>query len=359
MQTVQAVEELRQNVGRNITWEAAAKQLGFSTGEALRSQYRREKKSALIGEQRDLLPMVDEDVSVIFHDKKYREAVDWRILAKHATTTQEINDKLNDQQRTAEITIRTKRPIGVVFTGDWHFGDGATNHEAWYNDIERMLSTKHMYVIDMGDDIQNMRSFKTLSGVLGQALTPSQQAAALASLIDEMAENNKILAKVDANHDGEFDERIFGEAIQKYYRTKLNAPVFNNRGLLKLVVGSEVYWIALFHKTRFSSFIRPSHGAYREFQMFAPADIIAGAHDHQPAMEALPMYTTARSSGMGIGGMTYLLKIGTYQDSEFGWKYFHNGGFPLNWVTVLWPNEHRIQVFSEMDAASRFLQTFQ
>jgi len=31
---------------------------------------------------------------------------------------------------------------------------------------------------------------------------------------------------------------------------------------------------------------------------------------------------------MGFGGETYLIKCGTYQDSEFGWRYFGNGGRP-------------------------------
>ena len=32
--------------------------------------------------------------------------------------------------------------------------------------------------------------------------------------------------------------------------------------------------------------------------------------------------------GMGFGGETYLIKCGTYQDSEFGWRHFGNDGRP-------------------------------
>lgn len=356
MSAIADVQKLRQETTSKLTWEDAARVLGWSSGEALRSECRRESARAKeVKDQEELEQSVN---SIMFHDKKHREAVSWRDLAKHAIKTQTINEKLSDHQRTASITIKSKKPVAIVFTGDWHFGDSATDHQQWYKDMEEIVGTENLYMIDLGDSIQNMRSFKTLSAVLGQALTPPQQASAMASLIDELSDKKKVLAKVDGNHDGEFDERIFGEALQKYYRDKLEAPVFNNKGILKLTIGSEEYWLVLFHKSRFSSIFRPAHGAAREAQMFAPADIIAGAHDHMPAMEVLPLYTAARDAGMGIGGMTYLLKVGTYQDSEFGWKYFHNGGYPMNWTAVLWPKDHKIQIFGRTSDAVKFISTF-
>jgi len=51
-------------------------------------------------------------------------------------------------------------------------------------------------------------------------------------------------------------------------------------------------------------------------------------HDHEPGHLCLRQFPLAREAGMGFGGETYLIKCGTYQDSEFGWRYFGNGGRP-------------------------------
>jgi hypothetical protein len=50
---------------------------------------------------------------------------------------------------------------------------------------------------------------------------------------------------------------------------------------------------------------------------------------------------------MGFAGETYLIKRGTYQDGEFGWRYFGNGGRPMNPTVVLWPDRRKMQVFSD------------
>jgi hypothetical protein len=72
----------------------------------------------------------------------------------------------------------------------------------------------------------------------------------------------------------------------------------------------------------------------------------------------MPSYQLARDANMGFGGGTYLIKVGTYQDSNYGWKYYHNGGKPARICVVLWPEEHRMAPFFSMNDASRFLETF-
>lgn len=232
-----------------------------------------------------------------------------------------------------------------MFTGDWHLGDRATNHKQWMEDIEFILKTPDLFMVDLGDSIQNMRSFKVLAAVLDQALPPRIQAAMLREVVDALTDKGKLLAKVGGNHDEEFDERIFGQALQGYLLEKMQCPYFRNRGLIKLTLGGEMYTILAFHKSRFSSFLRGAHGAFREFQLSYPADIVAGGHNHQPAFEMMDAYTLAKEAGMPFGGESYLIKVGTYQDGDYGWKYFHNGGKPQNITAVLRPDIHQVRVF--------------
>jgi hypothetical protein len=111
-------------------------------------------------------------------------------------------------------------------------------------------------------------------------------------------------------------------------------------------VGEAEYEMLLFHKSRFRSFLTPTHGARRELMLSLPsADIVAGGHDHQPGLEVF-WYNMLKDSHP-----TILVKVGTYSDSVYGWRYFHNGGFPINPAVVLYPKQRKMLPFvSPMDA---------
>lgn len=293
--------------------------------------------------------------SVIFTDKQKSEKIDWREMLAHAVTGQDINKRLSPCQETANIHIHTDKPIAIVYTGDWHLGDNGTDYISWYDDIHLIMDTPNMYMIDLGDDYQNMRSFRVLANVLNQVLTPPQQAAMMKSLVDELTSKNKLLAKIGGNHDMEFDERLFGQALQSYLYENSEAPIFQNRGLLQIRVGDETYTNLVFHKSRYSSVFRGAHGAYREWQMSYPAEVVAGAHNHIPAFEIMWGYNWGAQTGQNFGGEVFLIKVGTYQDSEFGFRYFSNGGFPLNPTVVYFPDTHKKLAFMDIRDAIAFM----
>jgi hypothetical protein len=338
---------------RQYSWNELA-DLAGEPRERLRSRHRkwlaRQKR-----ERGGVVDPKDEPTPPEFLDKKELPDLSWRELVDLARRNKDAHEATDPTQRAATVRFDTQTPLGFVFTADWHLGSGYVDYDAWLADIEFVLSAPDLYMIDLGDDIQNVRNFRVLRRILDQALQPALQARLLRGVIDELCQHGKLVAKVTGNHDWEFDERIFGEALQAYLLRNLQCPIFQNRGLLRLLVGKQTYWALLFHKTRFRSFMRAGHGAYREYQLAAPADIVAGGHDHQPGLETVFHYTEAREAGMGIGGLTYLVKVGTYCDNEFGRRYFHNGGFPYNATIVLWPNERRMQAFNDPRDAQRFI----
>lgn len=294
---------------------------------------------------------------IIFSDKKHAEEIDWREYVEHATAAEKLAKRASDINRIATVRIKSDKPIVVVYTGDWHLGDIATDHQSWMNDMNYILENPFVYVVDLGDDRQNMTSFSVLSAVLGQSLTPAQQGLLIKSIVDELTDKNKLLAKVDGNHDVEFDERVLGQAVQKYLLAKLKAPRFSNKGIMKLYVGDQLYTNLLFHKSRFRSFLRTTHGNLREHQLLFPAEVVAGAHDHSPGFEILNRYEMAREAGFDFGGETYLIKCGTYQDSPYGWKYFHGGG-QGNPTVVYYPDRHKKLFFMDMRDAIEWVSRY-
>ena len=280
----------------------------------------------------------------VFDDKKIQEDVNWREIIDNAVAVQEVDEKTGITQRTATIKLPVKKPVAITFSGDWHLGCSTVDYDTWKNDIEYIIDTKNLYLFVLGDVIQNMRAFKSLIGVLSQVIPVNQQPLIIKSLADEL--KHKTLGWVTGNHDYEFDERIFGQAALNYIMNNIGCPLFPNKGLVKLYVGETLYTILVFHKSRFKSFLRETHGNMREQQLTYPADIIAGAHDHAPGYEMRPYYMMAQEAGMGFGGLSYLIKVGTYQDNDYGYKYFHNGGFPLNPTVVLFPNTKKMEIFT-------------
>jgi|WetSurSiteA1Bulk_404760.scaffolds.fasta_scaffold34659_2 hypothetical protein len=337
-----AIEEKVSQYGTR--WSRIADELDENP-EKLRSIWRR----------RSRLTQKGEESTPIFIDKKEMEQVDWRKLAAHAKAGSSLDDSLDYTQESATVKIDTDTPIAVVYTGDWHLGDTHTNHEDWLSDMKTIMDTPAVYMVDLGDSYQNMRSFKVLSAVLEQVLSPAQQAALFKSLVDELTEKGKLLAKVGGNHDQEFDERTFGESLQRYLLDSIEAPIFSNRGLLRLQIGKQTYTNLLFHKSRFRSVFRPTHGAYREWQMSYPAEVVVGAHDHVPAAEIMYGYTWAQELGEPIGGQTFLLKVGTYQASSFGYRYFHNS-MSLNPAIVYYPDQHKKVLFTSAEDAIQYIR---
>jgi hypothetical protein len=323
--------------------------------EKLRSKWRRSgRKDPTQKDEIETQVELNNLSGVLFEDKVVTEKVGWRDILSHAIDANALNKKLEYKQREATVRIETDEPIIIVYTADWQLGDGATDHALWYQDIRKIMDTPNVYMIDLGDSYQNMRSFRVLSAVLSQVLSPSQQATLLKGLVDELSEKGKLLAKIGGNHDEEFDERVFGQALQQYLYAKSQAPLFPNRGVLHLKIGKEKYDNLLFHKSRFKSFIRPAHGAFREWQMSYPAEVVAGAHDHQPALEIFWAY--AQLPDDATGKEVFLLKTGTYQDSEFGWRYWGQGAIPVMPVVVYFPHEHKKVPFMNLDDAIKFTQ---
>jgi len=303
-------------------------------------------------------PYFDEEAAeVVFVDKKIPEDIDWRELVAHAQAAQDISKRLSDLQPNnfATIRIETTKPIAIMFTADWHLGDANTEYAQWQEDIQFLIETPRLYAADLGDETQNMRTFRDLSAVLSQALTPTQQAQLFRSIIKELAARKKLIVKICGNHDTEFDERIFGESLYKYLMDTTKVPRIGNKGLVKLTVGDQLYTLFLAHKVRFNSIFRVTHSSFREAQLSFPADIVVTAHTHAPGLEIAPQYPLAREAGFDFGGQAIWIKVGSYQHSKYGQKYFHNEAI-CNPTVVLYPDRYKKVPFTDPHDAIDFIK---
>jgi hypothetical protein len=339
------LSEIKHYRNNGSSWQKTAILVGHDNGDTLRKYY--SKYSHLVEDDIDTGDDEQDEyyAHVKFEDSKNdgENPVPWRDILAHAEAGAELSDRLDTTQETANVSIDTKGPIAVCYTSDWHLGDIAVDYQRWKQDIQMILDTPNMYIITLGDLYENMRSFKFLATVLNQAINAKQQVKLLTGIADELSFKHKLLGAVEGNHDGEFDERIFGESLQEQVFASSRAPRFKNKGVLSLNVGGEVYDNLLFHKSRYRSILRPAHGAYREWEFIYPAEVVAGGHDHQPALEVFWGYQIARDMGKNFGGETYLIKLGSYQNGDFRLKYFQRG-YPILPTVIYYPDRHEKRI---------------
>jgi len=266
----------------------------------------------------------------IFIDKKRAENIDWRKWFDNLRKRQELHQKTSSSQDEATVEIKTDRKIAVVFSADWHLGSVSVDYQALQTNLETMLNTDRVYMITVGDLIDNFRSFRSLQPILSQIASPKEQRIILSSILNEFMRKKKWIAACWGNHDIERDEKLYGESIVKELLSH-NLVYFNGKGTLNLIVGREKYVIRLSHEFKGHSIYNPNHPMNRELKWHTPfADVIVGAHRHQPAIQNFYAY----------GQMKCLIQVGTFQTDDGYAKRFWSKGVIGVPVVVFYPDKH-------------------
>lgn len=119
-------QSVRHLLDNKIGWSEIGLALDMSA-EAARCRYRREKKKrnrapdpldALEASEPENIADSLELAQVFFPDRRAQKTVDWRELIDLAITSQEINHRLDDEQRIATVEIKTDKPVAVMFSGE-------------------------------------------------------------------------------------------------------------------------------------------------------------------------------------------------------------------------------------------------
>jgi hypothetical protein len=368
--TEDEIERLRELCDVAMTWAQRGEALGRSS-RSVRSKARRLGLTAVeippnfwttteaqqsADEVMKAEAVAAESYEPQFLDKKTVPPPDWRRIVAHAEATQQLHEQADPSQQIASIRLPTDIPPIAVFSADWHLGSGAVDYAAWRAHIESILDNDNVYLVDLGDKLENMRTFRNLKAVLDQVLAPQQQWRLLEGVVMELCDKSKYLVSGGGNHDLEFDERIFGEALLSYLYRSAGCVFFENRLLLRMLVGQHEHPHLLFHKSRFRSFLRACHGNMREYQISFPARVVAGAHDHRPGIELYYHYGLAARAGYPFGGKSWLLKCGTFSAGDYGWRYFADTAAIM--PTVIYLPGGDVLAFDSLRAALTFRRGF-
>jgi len=257
-------------------------------------------------------------------DKKKPEIPDWRDYVSVAEEHQSLQSRSTGSQDIGHIKFQTKeRYIKVVISADWHGGSICTDYKQLKYYLEFILKNK-LYMITVGDLIDNFRRFRSLQAVFQQCLTPNEQATFLAGVIREFAKHKLWLAACWGNHDVAFDESIYGKSPVKEMLNK-NFMYFNGKGLLYLHVNDQVYKIGMSHFFAGSSIYNPTHSqirAMREHFANVSPDVIVAGHKHQYAYQWFQPYPNDNPM--------HFVQVGTFKlDDGYSKRYWKVGQIGL------------------------------
>lgn len=275
----------------------------------------------------------------VFQDLKVSE-MDWRDALGAIRAVQAVVRAADNGQSEARVSIDADEPIVLCPTADWHLGSLAVDYDAFEHNIDFVLGTPHLYLLSVGDDIDNFTGFRSVAAVLGQGVPPKVQKRMLGGIMDELLAAGKLVARTWGNHDADFDDRVFGGAIEAFND---RVPWLKDDGRLYLTVGGAEYNVYAKHTFPGYSYLNVNHGAKRAVRMDWPdADLLISGHTHNgPEMDHF----------LHDGRIRLAMKVPTVKTSDtYSKRWFGRSVSGLQGI-VLFPREKRWVAFHHAEDA--------
>lgn len=186
--------------------------------------------------------------------------------------------------------IKTELPVSLCFLGDLHFGNVYSNHDEIIRKFALVRDTPNVYGVLMANLIDNGMPGRFPDNMLANIIPPDKQVLMMRKMIEELNSKGKILAAVTSPcHEG-WTYRVAGQDINAlmFGFPDRKFPILENGGVLHLTLGSQEYYVALYHQVGpFESNFNETH-ALRQLNRLRHqmrADVMAGAHRHVGAVD--------------------------------------------------------------------------
>lgn len=235
-----------------------------------------------------------------FDDPGARTFVDL-IDSFKAYLAKEAEDDYGVEQVTRHID--TTWPIGLVSFCDPHIGNRGVAYDVLLRDIETWVKEPGLYVMDMGDEVDNVLP-KSKGGHDGQLMRPRTQWRALDMLLAML--KDKLIAVAASNHPWRTETAAGIDKVAELCE-KHQIPYLPNGGLINLYVGEQYYDIGAWHLFTGESKINKGNAFRRAFDEGNQPKIVLLADAHDAYMETS---WRGRKRSLRLRGSTYKTRDG-------------------------------------------------
>ena len=262
---------------------------------------------------------------------------------------QKVLDKMLKQPEVMRIKINEEKPIGLVFTADWHLGHYGVDYAGFDRMIGLLVETDGLYVYPGGDGTENFINMMNGKGI-GAGLNQQQVVRQRALFIRAMEKiRRKVVAWGSSTEHTGWTRIMTGIDDLADIAKRLNLIYTDVGGLLELTVGDQLYNIFRTHQYKFHSAFNLCHAAKQLWRMGKyDADIVVVEHRHVGAIEKF----------VGHGLERIAIRTGSFKIyDDYARKFGYYGISVANPTVILFPGERRMIEFLHIEDAVLTLRT--
>lgn len=252
-------------------------------------------------------------------------------LLEHVIKGHELARQFDPRQREVFPEFDTKRYVGVVIHGDWHFDHYKTDLRTLVTELEEIGQAEDVFYVFNGDagDWADIRfpGFNMPSAVVPIAWRYK-------ILFHMVSKIKNLLAVTAGCHDDWLKNRGFFDIIDalKGKANELGLPTYylGYGGTINFKVGKVTYRIACYHKFAGESQVNDFHPCVKYLQqMDSTADVVAVAHRHDKTGIAYAHFQRQPRVYMRSGSHQYL--------TDYAWKEGFGGAIARAPMVILNP----------------------
>lgn len=247
---------------------------------------------------------------------------------------QELEASQNNEQDVAHVEIKDTRPVGVMFTGDWHLGNTHTDHGLLRQYLTLLRETDGLYAMGMGDYCDYFIGRMVRLAVTEQQYKPAQQRTLARDLLLRKT-GGKMLSLLAGNHCWK-PEELTGEDPVADIAADAKVPYLGYGGTTYITLNDAQYKVGTWHSYPGGSAINPGNNNRRLRNDHEGLDIDCLGHYHfNYAQDGTTRegrdYIDLRSGSLKVRDARYAaMRVGT------------KGGDPRMPMCILFPTERKV-----------------
>lgn len=249
------------------------------------------------------------------------------------------------------VSIETTEPILVSLIGDVHAGGEDIDYDRFYQDVDltKQVGGYTMAVGDLTD------SYFFMPGVSEQILAGDEQILYMQSALDELSEDNKLLAAWGGDHDMWSKDKSGAHTLYQDFQRRYNAHYLEGVSYVDLRLFDGVrdvnYGFVGSHRHKGFSVYNDAHSSLRQFRDEGIGAMVSfTAHNHVKAY-----LQQVHKLHRGDETVVHCLALGAYKKSD---RYSRKKGWPRKaeesmggFGILLWPTEKHMEVCWTIDEA--------
>jgi UDP-2,3-diacylglucosamine pyrophosphatase LpxH len=223
------------------------------------------------------------------------------------------------------LSPKSKGYAELMLIGDVHLGHAQCDEERFRSQLDYCLAND-VYVLLMGDLIENSNRYSVGSGVYEQLENTQSQHERMVEALRPLAEKGLIIGSYEGNHEAR-TFKISGVNVAKALCRELNIPFLGGACWNRIRVGNQSYLLYGLHGASGSRFVYTKLKALVDISHNFDCDILVMGHVHECADTSLLVQKYDSRAKTIVEHKKFLIITGHYL--RYDGSYGQEKGWPM------------------------------